>query len=327
MYGLSPAEVPGLLRNFAVRTEASTMAGHRGNPIRAIFYAFAANLSIAIIKTVAAIFSGSSSMMAESIHSYADTGNQVLLLLGMHRAKRPPDVEHPLGHGKAAFFWSFIVAVLLFSLGGLFSVYEGWHKLHEPEPLQHVWAALLVVAIAIGLESFSMYGCLTEVNHVRGDRSLWRWLNESRNSELVVVFGEDLAALLGLVVAFGFLVLASLTGDHRFDAYGSICIGSLLIVVAVFLFVRVKSLLIGRSAEPDLVAAIEDSISDDPDIEEVFNIITMQIGPQVMLAAKIRMRGDLELAVACQKINRLEERLQEQFPELAWSFVEPDLRR
>ncbi len=300
-------------------------AGH-GSPVKAILYAFFANFGIAICKTIAAFFTGSSSMVAESIHSYADTGNQLLLLLGMHRAKRPADREHPLGYGKVTYFWSFIVAIMLFSLGGLFSVYEGWHKLHSTDPLEYVWVALLVLAFSIGLEAFSMYGCLTEVNKVRGDRSLWQWFKQSRSSELLVVFGEDLAALLGLVLAFAFLAIAWLTGDSRFDAYGSICIGILLITIAVFVAIRVKDLLIGRSADPKLTAAIEKAISGDEDILELFNVITMQMGTDVMLAAKIRMREDLNLDAACEKINRLEQYLKQSFPEIAWCFIEPDVQ-
>lgn len=303
------------------------MAGGHGSPIKAILFAFAANLGIALTKTAAAIFTGSSSMMAEAIHSVADTGNQLLLLLGLHRAKRPADREHPLGYGKVTYFWSFMVAILLFSVGGLFSIYEGWHKLHDPEPLQHVWAALAVLALSIGMEGLSMYGCLAEVNKRRGRRSLWQWSRQSRSSELLVVFGEDLAALLGLVLAFVFLLVAGWTGDTRFDALGSIGIGILLIVIAVLVAVRVKGLLIGRSADPDVAAAIEESIGHDPDIREVFNVITMQMGPKVMLAAKIRMSDELPVGAAGEKINRLEAELKRRFPEIGWCFVEPDVRR
>jgi cation diffusion facilitator family transporter len=300
-------------------------AGHV-NPIRAILFAFAANLGIALAKTVAALFSGSSSMVAEAIHSFADTGNQLLLLLGLRRASRPADLEHPLGYGKVSYFWSFMVAIMLFSAGGLFSVYEGWHKLHSPEPVEHLWLALGVLAVSIGLEGFSMAGCLREINKIRGERTLWQWINQSRSSELIVVFGEDLAALLGLVLAFVFLLIAGITGNSRFDAAGSICIGALLIVVAVFVSVRVKSLLIGRSADPDLVAALEEEINGDDDIRQVFNVITLQMGGKVMLAAKIRLREGLPVETACEKINALEIRIRERFPEIGWCFMEPDVR-
>ena len=301
------------------------MALGNGSPIKAILYAFAANFGIAIAKTVAVIFTGSSSMTAEAIHSYADTGNQLLLLLGMHQSKRPPNKEHPLGFGKVTYFWSFIVAIMLFSMGGLFSVYEGWHKLHASEPIQQVWIALLVLGLSIGLEGFSMYGCITEINKIRGKRSLWQWFNQSRSSELLVVFGEDFAALLGLTVAFCFLVIASLTGNSSFDAFGSITIGILLIIIAIIISIRVKDLLIGRSADPDLVSAIENQISNDAAIKEVFNIITLQMGPQIMLAAKIRMDEDLKFNDVCEKINLLEEKLKLKFPEIGWCFIEPDI--
>ncbi len=301
------------------------MAGGNGSPVKAILFAFTANFGIAIAKTFAAIFTGSSSMTAEAIHSFADTGNQLLLLLGMYRSKRPPNKEHPLGFGKVTYFWSFMVAILLFSVGGLFSIYEGWHKLHESEPVQQVWIALLVLGFSILLEGFSMYGCISEVNKIRGERSLWQWFNESRSSELLVVFGEDFAALLGLVVAFCFLVIASLTGNSIFDAYGSISIGILLITIAIILSIRIKDLLIGRSADPDLISAIEKQISNDVEIKEVFNIITLQMGPQIMLAAKIRMNDNLKFNDVCEKINLLEERLKQQFPEIGWCFVEPDI--
>lgn len=301
------------------------MAGG-ANPIKAIYYAFFANAGIAIAKTAAAIYTGSSSMTAEAIHSYADSGNQLLLLLGLKRAQKPADREHPLGYGKLTYFWSFIVAILLFSVGGLFSLYEGWHKLHESGPVENAWVALVVLALAIGLEGLSMRGCLVEVNKVRGTRSLWRWLNQSRNSELVVVFGEDLAALAGLVIAFVFVLIAMVTGDAIWDAYGSMTIGVLLVIVALFVASRVAKLLIGRSADPEVSAAIARELERDPEILEVFNVITLQVGPQIMLAAKLRMTPGMRLDEAIEHINELERNLREQVPDLGWLFMEPDLR-
>ena len=299
------------------------MAGG-GSVVKAVLYAFCANLGIAIAKTVAFFYTGSSSMLAESIHSFADTGNQVLLLLGLNRSKRPADREHPLGYGKASYFWSFIVAILLFSVGGLFSLYEGWHRLNSEEPLNQVWVALTVLGVSIILEGVSMRGCLIEINKMRGQRTLWQWLYQSRNAELVVVFGEDLAALVGLVIAFCFVALAALTGNPFYDALGSMCIGALLIVVATFVGARVQVLLLGRSADPDVVEAIAALIDADEDVREVFNVITLQMGAKVMLAAKIGMRHDLTVTVACRKINALEKNLKDQFPEIGWCFIEPD---
>lgn len=302
------------------------MAGGGASPIRAILLAFAANGGIAIAKGAAAVYTGSSAMLAEAIHSIADAMNQLLLLLGIFRARRPPDAEHPLGYGKVTFFWSFVVAILLFSLGGLFSLHEGWYKLQHPGSIENTWVALLVLGVSIALEGGSMVGCLHEVRKVRHQRSLWRWFNESRSSELIVVFAEDTAALVGLGAAFGFVALAALTGESRYDAFGSIFIGLLLVMIAIFLAVRVKSLLIGRSADPEVTRAIETSIAGDDAIEEVFHVITVQVGSGVMVAAKVRMVAGLGLAEACERLNHLEARLREQIPEIQWSFMEPDLR-
>lgn len=301
------------------------MAGGGGSPVRAILWAFAANLGIALAKSAAAAYTGSSSLLAEAIHSFADTGNQLLLLLGLHRARRPADAEHPLGYGKVTYFWSFVVAVLLFSVGGLFSLYEGWHKLGEEGPLASAWVALVVLAVSIALESLSLRGCLAEVRRLRGERTLGQWLRQSRSSELIVVFGEDVAALLGLTIAFVFVLLAVATGERRFDAVGSLAIGALLVGVAVFVGIKVKSLLIGRSADPDVAAALEREIADDPAVRHVFHVITIQVGSQVMLAAKVRMADGLALADAVARINDLERRLHARVPELGWCFMEPDL--
>ncbi|MBW2243341.1 MAG: cation diffusion facilitator family transporter [Deltaproteobacteria bacterium] len=294
------------------------------NPIRAIFYAFFANLAIAVAKTAAAIYTGSSSMTAEAIHSFADSGNQLLLLVGLKGAQKPSDQEHPLGYGKVTYFWSFIVALLLFSVGGLFSLYEGWHKLHDSGPIENGWVALVVLGFSIVLEAISMRGCLVEVNKIRGNQSLWSWLYRSRNSELVVVFGEDLAALVGLGLALLFVTVALTTGNPVYDAYGSISIGILLVIVALFVASRVANLLIGRSADPDVTAAIARELERSPYILEVFNIITLQVGPQIMLAAKLRMTPGLSLGEAIEHINELERHLRVQVPELGWLFMEPD---
>ncbi len=295
-----------------------------GSTARAILYAFLANSGIALAKTWAAWITGSGSMLAEAIHSYADAGNQVLLFLGLRQSTRPPDSEHPLGYGKLSYFWSFIVAVLLFSLGGLFSIYEGFHKLQHPEPLTQVWIAQLVLVFAIVLEGFSLLGCVRQIANVRGARSFRDWLKHTRNSELVVVLGEDIAALLGLAIALGFVSVASLTGNTTYDAFGSISIGIVLLVVSVFVALRVQSLLVGRSADPLIQEAIEKLIGQESDIEKVFNTITMQFGPDTMLAAKIKMRSGMDIDAAVESINALERRLKEEIPNLAWCFIEPD---
>lgn len=296
-----------------------------GGTARAILYAFLANGGIALAKTWVAWITGSGSMLAEAIHSYADTGNQVLLYLGLRQSTKPPDEEHPLGYGKLSYFWSFIVALMLFSLGGLFSIYEGMHKLQHPEPLSQLWIAIAVLLGAIVLETFSLLGCLREINIIRGSRPFRAWLTHTRNSELVVVLGEDVAALLGLVTAFVFVSLAGLTDNPTFDAIGSMCIGAILIVISVFLTLRVRSLLVGRSADPMIQETISEIIRDDGDIEEVFNAITMQFGPDTLLAAKIKLKSGIDIDTAVADINELERRLKQEIPGLKWCFIEPDV--
>jgi cation diffusion facilitator family transporter len=293
---------------------------------KAIFYALFANFGIALMKSWGAWFTGSGSMLAEAIHSYADTGNQILLFLGLVQSQRPPDPEHPLGYGKLSYFWAFIVALLLFSMGGLFSIYEGVHKMTAPEPLEQVWVGLAILALAVVMESAAMFGVLKEVRNLRGQRPLREWLRTTRNAELVVVLGEDFAALIGLTLAIIFLGLAGITGDPLYDALGSISIGIVLIIVSVFVAIRIKSLLVGKSAEPAIRAEIQRIIAGDPAINRLLNTITIQVGPKIMLAAKIHMRPDLTIDQAVERINALEERLKKEVPEVGWCFVEPDCR-
>lgn len=295
-----------------------------GSTARAILYAFLANTGIAIAKSWAAWLTGSGSMLAEAIHSFADATNQVLLYIGLRQSTRPPDKEHPLGYGKLSYFWSFVVALLLFSVGGLFSIYEGVHKFLHPEDLTQISVAIIVLAVAIVLESFSLYGCIREIRNIRGTRPFGEWLRETRNSELVVVLGEDIAALLGLVLALIFISLAGITGNPVYDAIGSMCIGVVLIIVSVFLTLRVRSLLVGRSADPLIQEAIQKVIDENDDIEELLNFITLQFGPDTMLAAKIRLKSGIDISQAVASINELERRLKKEVPKLKWSFVEPD---
>jgi cation diffusion facilitator family transporter len=291
---------------------------------RAILYAFIANFGIALAKSWASWLTASGSMLAEAIHSYADAGNQVLLYLGLKQSVKPADAEHPLGYGKLSYFWSFIVAMLLFSMGGLFSVYEGVHKLTHPEPLNMAWVALLVLGVAIVLEGSSLAGCLREIRHIRGERPFREWLRNTRNSALVVVFGEDVAALIGLALAFLFVGLAVLTGNPVFDAIGSICIGIVLLVISIFLVIRVQSLLVGQSADPFIQKTIDEVLRETAEIEQVFHTITMQFGPDTMLAAKIRMKSGVDIDTAVERINALERALRARVPEIRSSLIEPD---
>ncbi len=302
----------------------SLMSGHESST-KAILYALLANFGIAIIKTFAAIFTGSGSMLAEAIHSYADTGNQLLLFLGIYRSKKEPDSRHPLGYGKAIYFWSFIVAIMLFSLGGLFSIYEGIHKLSVNSPLEDAWIALTVLGISILLEGGSLIGATREINKKRKNKSLWRWLNESRNAELVVVFGEDLAALSGLTMAFGFILMASYTGNSFYDAMGSIVIGVILLIVSVFVGFRVKDMLLGQSADSEIEKTIYKIINSRSEIETIFRILTIQNGPDIVLSAKVEFAGNPGVREASSIINEIEKEIKRNIPSIKWIFVEPDI--
>lgn len=303
------------------------MSSHQESSFRAILYAFLANFGIAAGKSVAAYLTGSGSMLAEAVHSFADCGNQLLLFLGLHRAQMPPTRNHPLGFGKVVYFWSFLVAILLFTLGGIFSIREGIHKLTTPEPLAHVPIALGVLGFSVILESFSMYGCIREIKKIKGNKTLLAWLKGSRNAEFIVVLGEDTAALLGLAVAFTFVTLSYVTGNPIYDAVGSLVIGCVLVVIAFLISQRVKSLMVGMSADPDLENRIEALIEKDKSIVKVFNIITQQFGPHLMLAAKIEMKPSLKISEAAVKINELEKNLKKEFPEIRWCFIEPDVAK
>ena len=294
----------------------------QGDSNRAILFALGANFVIFATKGVAAFITGSSAMLAETVHSLADCGNQLLLLLGMRQARMDPTPEYPLGYGKAIYFWSFLVAVMLFSVGGMFSVYEGIHKLQHPEALKQWWWAVGVLVIGIVAESVSMRACLAEVAKARGSRSLARWFRESRQAELVVIFGEDLAALLGLVFALAAVVLAVITGNPLWDAIGTLAIGILLIVVAVFVAIEVKAMLIGQSADPNVNAAIKNFLEQRPDVARVFSLITLQLGNDLMVAVKAQLSQTS--AAKEDVINTIERELKNQFPQVKWSFFEPD---
>jgi cation diffusion facilitator family transporter len=299
------------------------MSGH-ADSTRAIFFALGANFAITVAKGVAAVFSGSGAMLAETVHSLADCGNQALLLLGMKQAKTPPSPDYPLGYGKAVYFWSFLVAVMLFTLGGMFSLYEGIHKLSHPEPLKQWWLAVGVLVFSIVAESISMRACMVEVNKARGEQSLRQWFRESRQAELIVIFGEDLAALSGLSLALVAVVLAVVTGNPLWDALGTVAIGVLLIVVAVFVAVEVKAMLIGQSADPRVTADMKAFLAARPEIARVFHLITLQLGTDVMVSVKVEVAGSRTAAELVDSINVVEKAFRARYPQVRWSFFEPD---
>ena len=293
--------------------------------LKTIFFALGANFAIFAAKLVVALWTGSSALLAEAVHSLADCGNQGLLLVGIQSAKKPSSADYPLGHGKAIYFWSFLVALILFSMGGLFSIYEGVEKLHDPQPIRRAWMAIGVLAFSIAAESVSMWGCLREVNKVRENDSLWRWFRTSRQSELLVVFGEDLAALLGLVFALAAVSLTVATGNPIFDALGTLVIGVLLVVIAFFIAVEVKALLIGQSVDERTRRAMGEFLAARDEVDRVLNLLTLQLGGDVMLAVKAKMRQTGGTAELVADINRVEAALRARFPQVRWSFFEPDL--
>jgi cation diffusion facilitator family transporter len=300
------------------------MSGH-ANSLKAIFLALGANAAIFVSKLVAAVLTGSGAMLAEAIHSLADCGNQGLLLLGMRQARRPPSDEYPLGWGRALYFWSFLVALLLFSVGGLFSIYEGVHKLNHPEPLKWPWLALAVLGFGIVAEGLSMRGCLQEVNKARGGRGLWQWFRETRSSELLVIFGEDLAALLGLCLAALAVGATMLTGNLVFDALGTVAIGVLLVAVAVAVAIEVKALLIGQGVEPTRRTELLAFLEARPEVDRVLNLITVQMGPDAMVAVKAQMAPTASALAQIDAINAVERDMKAAFGEIRWSFFEPDV--
>jgi cation diffusion facilitator family transporter len=304
--------------------ESNVPMSGKADSLKTIFYALGANFMIFVAKFVAALVTGSGAMMAEAVHSLADCGNQGLLLLGVRQAQRPPSPDYPLGHGRAIYFWSFLVALMLFSVGGMFSVYEGWHKLQHPEPLAQPLWAIFVLIFSIVAEGWSMRTCMQEAEKVREGRSLWKWFRQSRQSELIVIFGENLAALLGLGVALIAIVATMVTGDPTWDAIGTLVIGVLLVVVAVFVAVEVKALLIGQSVEPAVHRAIYAYFNNRPEVKGVFSLITMQMGSDIMVAVQAEMDFSLRGDELVRQINTVEAGLKEQFPQVKWLFFEPD---
>jgi cation diffusion facilitator family transporter len=297
---------------------------HGADSVKSIFYALGANFSIAIAKLAAAFYTGSGAMMAESIHSFADCGNQVLLLVGIKQAKQPPSPDYPLGYGKTIYFWSFIVALILFSMGGLYSIYEGIHKLQHPEPVSTPLIAVGVLIFAMIAEGMSLMGCMREVNKIRGDHSIFYWFRETRQSDLLVIFGEDSAALTGLSFALCAVILTWITGNPMWDALGSVGIGVLLVIIAIFIGIEVKALLIGQGVEPSIRKKMLAFLNDQQEVEKVFNLLTLQMGNDVMVAVKAKMTAQSSADEMIAAINRCEVSLKEEFPQIMWSFFEPD---
>jgi cation diffusion facilitator family transporter len=284
------------------------------------------NAVIAAGKGVAALFTGSGAMLAETLHSAADCGNQVLLLVGVNRSKKPPDAMHPLGYGRAAYFWSFMVAQLLFLGGGVYSIYEGVHKIQHPDPVEKVWLGLLILGAALVLEGRATWSNIREMKKRAKGKPLMRYLRDTKDGDLVVVFGENSAATLGLAFAMVALVLASVTGDARWDGIGTLVIGIILVSVAVFLAIEIKSLLMGEAADPEIEAAARAIAKEHRNLQEVLQVITVQQGPgEVMVSLKVRFCPELTADQICDAINDFESAMRKRCPEARWLFLEPDI--
>jgi cation diffusion facilitator family transporter len=291
---------------------------------KAIFYALGANGGIAVAKFAAAMYTGSGAMLAEAIHSVADCTNQIFLLRGMKESKKPADESHPMGYGRVVYFWAMMVAILLFFLGGAFSVMEGIKHFSHPEPLANATVALLVLGVSVALETFSLYGAMREIRKISNGKPFVRWFRETRQSELMVIAGEDIAALAGLALAFVAVLMSVVTGNPVWDACGSIAVGALLMLVAIVIVREVKAMITGESAAPEVQAAIRAHIEARPEVESVINLITLQWGEQLMVAVQARMRPQSTDTALVNAINAVEQSLQQKWPQAKWCFFEPD---
>ena len=295
---------------------------------KAIIAAFFANLGIAIAKFTGFLLTGSAGLLAESGHSIADTGNQGLLLFGSRRGKRPADRAHPFGYGPERYFWSFVVALVLFSMGGLFALYEGIQKVRQPHEIESAGIAFAILGVSVVLETFSLRTAVKEANHVRHGRSWWNFIRTAKSPELPVVLLEDIGAEAGLLVALGGLTIAEVTDNPRWDAAGSIAIGLLLIVIAIILAIEMKGLLIGEAASDDDLDAINASLASSDKVRSVIHLRTMHLGPdQLLVATKVEFDHDLTVAGLSNAIDGVEADLRAAVPIATTIYIEPDIRR
>ncbi len=298
-----------------------------GGGTKAIVAALLANTGIAITKFIAFLLTRSSSMLAESIHSLADAGNQVLLLFGGKRAQRAATPLHPFGYGRERYVYAFLVSIVLFTIGGGFALYEGIHKIQDPHPIDSWhWVPVVVLVVAIGMETFSFRTAIVESNHVRGDASWVEFVRHAKSPELPVILLEDLGALIGLVLALGGVSLTLITDDGVWDGIGSCSIGVLLIVIAIILAVETKSLLLGEGASAEAVARIEAALESEPSVERVIHMKTLHLGPEELLvAAKIAVLGTATGADIARTIDSAERRIREAEPMARVIYLEPDI--
>ncbi|MFD4352219.1 cation diffusion facilitator family transporter [Nocardia sp. NPDC058518] len=299
-----------------------------GGGKKAIVAALVANAGIAVAKFVGAFITGSASMMAEGVHSVADTSNQGLLLFGQKAAAKDADELHQFGYGRNRYFYSFVVALVLFTLGSVYAIYEGIHKIQHPEELSQPIVAVVILVIAIGLETFSFLTAVRESRPLKGNASWWRFIRNSRSPELPVVLLEDTGALIGLILALGAVGMTMITDDPIYDAIGTLSIGVLLGIIAIVLIVEMKSLLIGEGATPEQGRAIHENLVDGTKITSVIHLKTQYIGPEEMLvAAKVAIAADLDIAGIAEAIDAAETRVRAAVPTARLIYLEPDLYR
>lgn len=294
----------------------------------AIIAALAANVGIALVKLLAWAVSGATSMLAEAVHSLADSGNQLLLLIGGRASRKRADSKHPFGYGRERFVYAFVVSIILFSVGGVFALYEGFEKLAHPHPLDAWWLPVGVLIAAIGLESFSLGTAVRESNKLRGSASWIEFVRRAKAPELPVVLLEDVAALIGLVFALLGVGLTALTGNPVFDSIGTLAIGALLITVAVILALETKSLLVGEGATVEDVAAIEAAIVAGGEAEGIIHMKTLYLGPdELMVGAKLAFAAETRFAEVAQAIDAIEARVRASVPAARVIYIEPDVAR
>jgi cation diffusion facilitator family transporter len=313
---------------MATEPEPAPEHGAEAHGTRAILAAFAANLGIALMKLFAFVVTGSGAMLAEGVHSIADSGNQGLLLLGNRKSTRTPDEAHPFGYGRERFFWAFVVSMVLFSVGALFSIFDGIEKLRSPHSLDSPTIAVGVLLGAMVLEGLSFRTALREGRPLKGSSSWWRFIRLAKNPEIPILLLEDLAALIGLSLALAAVVLADVTGNPDFDAYGSLGIGALLAVVAVILAVEMRSLLIGESATPEVQRRIIGAIESSDGVRKIIHMRTEHLGPEdLLVAAKIEFDLDLTIRELADVIDGVERAVRAEVPEARMIFIEPDVMR
>ena len=306
--------------------EPADEAGGHGHGTTAVIAALLANLAIAIAKFVGFAITRSSSMLAEGVHSVADSGNQCLLLLGGRKAKKAANEEHPFGYGRERYFWGFVVALVLFSFGSLFALYEGLHKVRHPEPIESPAWAFGILGFALLAEGMSFRTAKREADKIRDDASYWQFIRRAKQPELPVVLLEDFGALIGLVLAIICVGISVATDDGRWDGYGSIAIGTLLGLIAIVLVVEMKSLLIGESATKKEVEAIRAAIEIEPDVIRVIHLRTLHIGPEELLVgAKIEFLHELTVAEVASTIDRVERTIRAGVPTARVIYIEPDV--